>query len=188
MKSTAISVLLLGLIWGGHAKAAPLSFNCSAPVWHPSHLWQFRPAGAPFRVRGRILATRLDPLPADTRRREGEAIMTYTLVRGAEVTLVDDDGSNVTFSVSADPAGRTLAVGVTTTSGDRHDGTVIERLEGSLGGRAWIPFELSVEAARVVLRAGTREIPLDIALRPATQIMVSCTGGEFWFRDLELDD
>jgi hypothetical protein len=185
MKVSILPILLLAM--GGEAAATPLSFVCSAPLERDSSLWKFRTAGAPFRVRGRMLAVSFDPLPADPRRRDGDVTMTYTFVRGAEVLIMDDNGKNVSLSFNADPAGRTLEVGVTTSSGDRHDGMVVERHAAGPGTSIWVPFELSVEAARGVLRIGTREIPLDIALGASTQITVSCAGGEFWFQDLEID-
>jgi hypothetical protein len=187
MRGTTLSILLSGLAFPPAANATPLSFVCSAPIERESSIWQFRTAGAPFRVRGRVLAVRFDPLPADTRRREGDVTMTYTFNRGAEVLIMDDDGDNVVLGFYADPQGTELQVGVATSSGERHDGMVIERMAWSPGTGSWVAFDLSIEAARVVLRIGTREIPLDIALRANSQIIVNCTGGEMWFRDLEMD-
>lgn len=186
MKASILPILLLAT--SGNAAATPLSFVCSAPIERNSSLWQFRTGGAPFRVRGRVLAVSFDPLPADPRRRDGDVTMTYTFVRQAEVMIMDDDGNYVALDFSADREGRTLEVGATTVRGEQLDGRVVERLAWSRGASLWVAFELSVEAARVVARIGTREIPLDIALGANSQITVDCAGGEFWFRDLEMDD
>ena len=185
MKAPILPILLFGMAFNSAAEATPLSFVCAAPLERDSSLWQFRTAGAPFRVRGRVLAVSFDPLPADPRRSGGD-LMTQTVIRGAEVIIMDDDGDSVSLSFNADAEGRTLEVGVTTSSGDRQDGMVVERHAAGPGTSIWVPFELSVEAARGVLRIGTREIPLDIALGASTQITVTCVGGEFWFRDLEM--
>jgi len=82
------------------------------------------------------------------------------------------------LSFRADPEGRSVDVGLRTSRGDHHDWVSFETRAIGIG--AWIPFELSFEATRALVRIGSREVSLDIAL--------TAGGGEFWFRDLEISD
>lgn len=138
-------------------------------------------------MRGRIEAQELDPLPPDPMRWDGHNIP--SIARGAGVTISRPwEQVYISFGVAAELEGRRLSV----SAGSDNDGTEsVERLpslDWQAGARISIPFEVAVEAERVSLRIGTRDIRFDIAFGPGSEIRFGCEGGTFRFTDLEIDD
>lgn len=185
MRALTLPVVALGVAFATPAMATPQAFQCSAPIGRDSSIWRYRTAGPPFRIRGRVLVDNVDPLPAGAQPGGGEVAMAD---RAAQVQVIDFAGYALALSFRADPEGRSVDVGLRTSRGDRHDWVNFETRAIAIG--AWIPFELSFEANRAVVRVGSREVPLDIALTAGAEVRISaeCTGGEFSFRDLEMND
>jgi hypothetical protein len=187
MKVAILSGLLLGLGGNAAAMAAPLNFDCAAPIGRDSTIWRMRPEAPPFHVRGRIQPRWLYPLPANPQQMDGYSVIIADS-RGVHVTIIDHDADNaIVFGVGSE--GDALHAVVTMGRDGREDSQLIESFAWRHGDQLSIAFELSILAGgRATLRVGTREIPLDIALGANSQIMVSCSGGEFGFRDLEIDN
>lgn len=152
-----------------------------------SNLWRIRTAGAPFHVRGRMLALELDPVPPDEQRTEGDGtVISYSYQRGAQLELFGENGDGLTLHFTPDREGRMVNVDVSTSYAGHSEGGPVESYVRETG--VWIPFELFVEARRIRVRTGAREIRRDVPLGRGTQIMITCTGGRFEFRDLELGE
>lgn len=186
MKVSILPILLLAMGGDAAAMAAPLNFDCAAPIGRDSTIWRMRPEAPPFHVRGRIMPLRLYPSPANPQQMDGYSV-TIPDTRGINVTIVDHNASNsIVFGVGSE--GDALRAFVTMGREDRQDSQLVESFAWRPGDQLSIAFQLSILAGgRATLRVGTREIPLDIALGANSQIMVSCSGGEFDFRDLEID-
>jgi hypothetical protein len=187
MKVSILPILLVAMGGDAAAMAAPLNFDCATPIGRDSTIWRMRLEAPPFYVRGRIMPLRLYPSPANPQQMDGYSVIIPDS-RGVHVTIVDHDASNsIVFGVG--PEGDALHAVVTMGREGREDSQLIESFAWRHGDQLSIAFELSILAGgRATLRVGTREIPLDIALGANSQIMVSCSGGEFDFRDLEIDN
>lgn len=186
MKLSSLGALLAGLCCGSAAAAAPITFNCTDPLGRSSDFWQVQ-TGSTYRVRGQIEPRRLDPLPAAPVRTEsGDPL---PLERGAEVMIQDpSEGTYMIFGVAADLEGRTLEIGASSRQGEQENSVSIENREWRSNTPISIPFEIAVEPERVLIRVGTREIRLDVALGSASEVRIGCIGGTFAFRSLEMND
>ena len=188
MKPAILIVFLAGICGSSAAVAAPVNFYCSAPLRRSPEISQDRPGGPPFRIRGRILPRQLDPLPTNPQQKDGYTV-TSTPARGAEVAIFDhDQGTSVKFVVQAGPQADTMEIGYVKSRDEENEILLVDTVDWAPSTGVSIPFDLSIEAAVVVLRTGPREIPFEIALGPNSQIWIGCSGGDFEFEQLEISD
>ena len=185
MRPSSLIVFLAGICWSSAAVAAPLDFGCSAPIGRKTEILYDRPGGAPFQIRGRISAVRLDRLPPNPHQEHGDTVTTPR--RGAEVAVFDhDQGTSVKFLVEAGRQDETMDIRFVMSRNEQSEILLAETLAWRPHTGVSIPFDLSIEAARVVLRTGTREITAEIASGSDSQISIGCTGAEVDFQRLEL--
>lgn len=187
MKPSGLVVLLAGICCTSPgAASAPINFVCSAPLGRTSEFWQVRTESS-YRLRGRIEPQELDRLPADPTRMDGHNIP--SIGRGADVAISrPSEQVYLTFGVAADVEGRRLSVRAASDNEGRESVETVASLDWQPGARVSIPFEVAVEAERVSLRIGTRDIRFDIALGSGSEVRFGCEGGTFRFTDLEIDN
>jgi hypothetical protein len=185
MRPSGLAALLVGIVGGSPAAAAPFNFHCSAPPERSSQFWQDQD-GTSYRLRGEIRPRALDRLP-DEPRELGSGSVSY-LDQGASVTVGNtDENFHVILGISAGPDGRTLEVGLASL----RDGRIRTELSMTV---AWqshagisIPFEFTIRPEEMVIRVDdAREIRLHESPELPSEIRFGCSGGEFLFSNIEI--
>ena len=184
MKPLHLIVCFAGLACGSSAASAPINFSCRTPLGSPSQIWQSVTAPA-FRVRGRIVVIGLERLPEDPFRMDGHDIP--DVGREAHVMLGRrSDNTHIMLGVGADLEGRTLSVGLSSDDDGRESDEVVASLDWSPGSAVSIPFELSVEKTKTIVRVQGREFRFGIGSDPNSEVRFGCSGGTFDFYELEI--
>ncbi len=191
MMKRALGLMTIGLAVPApaHAAPGPFTYQCRAPYWDETGLWQLD--GGPIRrVSGQIEVESLERIPAEwPPDRELRPVGPIPDVRGAEVSLSNSEDGNINVSMGIAPAERSedlINILLSWQVGDQGGARqfVLPRRTGSL---SRIPFAMLVDGQRVIVEAAGERLEAPVALGSEIEFRVSCQGGTFMFYGLDWD-
>ena len=162
------------------AQAGPVNYHCQAPLAQAGNV-QVDQAGPTYRVRGRLRIGELER-PTDPSRSDRP---------GADVKIIGNDSSNVIMLYvltrpATDGAAQVADIAARAIlphggGGERPMGTI------SHGEGGWdeLPFDIDVQADRVIVTAGSRREEFAMRIGPSGTIEMSCLGGGFAFQGVD---
>ena len=182
-----LALAMIGLASPAAAAPGPFTYNCKAPFWNETGLWQMN-AGPLRRASGQVVIEELDDIPAEEPpNRELRAVGPVQDQRGAGVTLTSERESTY-VAVSARPHQRssdTLDIWISWQIGDRVDGRIMTTVPRRTDRLTRIPFALRNEGHRVIVEAAGVRAEAPVTLGPDIEFRASCQGGDFMFYELD---
>lgn len=183
----ALALAMIGLSAPAAAAPGPFTYQCTAPFWDSSGLWQMN-AGALRRASGRIEVDTLEEIPANWRPdRELRFIGPVPDLRQAEATLSSaEDNNYVSVGIGPyDRSGDVIAIWITWQVGEELGGGRVVTVPRRTGALNRIPFTMVNEGNRVIVEAAGVRSEAPVALGPDIEFRASCQGGEFMFYELD---
>jgi hypothetical protein len=186
----ALALAMMALAAPAAAQRGPFTYNCTAPFWDESGLWQMN-AGPLRRASARIMISRLDDIPAEwPPNQELRFIGPVPDERGATMELSSAQ-DNIRVRVGVGPHERSddrLIIWVSWQIDDEVDGRTLATVPRRFGRLGEISFAILNEGGRVIVEAGGARADVPVALGPDIEFRASCQGGEFMFYALDWGD